>query len=204
MTSLREHVREELEKARKFGEKVRKEISEEKWMLTRWTEDKEDTFTVEGGTIEFLESKRKSKGTKSHFGGFALLSTRDAIHALDSAHNDAHGRGGWHDGTKRSKLDYSSKNAGNKIDWAEMQPMVFPVRQWDKMNKIIRELAQDINDGKIKMHFPEYQIVVNGYYTSFLEAIGAKADGAFDKWMKKDKDAMSNPVWLGAHWYERY
>lgn len=196
MAGLREHVRKELEKARKFGEKVREAISDEKWMLTRWTEDKEDTFTVEGGSIEYLESKRKSKGTKTHFGGFALLSTRDAIHALDTAHNDAHGRGGWHDGTKKSKLDYATRNAGNKIDWAEMQPMVFPVKQWGKMNQIIKELAQDINDGKIKMHFPEYQIVVNGYYISFLEAIGAKAEGAFDKWMNKEDGPGSQPIWL--------
>lgn len=102
----------------------------------------------------------------------------------------AFGEGGWHDNTKKSKLTYAKDYAGkiegrNRTDIFNADTLtIFPWALYEEMNEIIRKLAIAVLDGDVKMHMPEYQIVVNAYTLAFYEGAGIREDGAFDEWMK--------------------
>ena len=115
----------------------------------------------------------------------------DDVHSLLRTHQaNAKGDGGWHDSTKKAKLTYAKDKTGKIESWQNDNLftadtlILFPWNLYEEMNKIIRKLATEILEGKVKMHFPEYQTVVNAYTIAFYEGAGIREEGAFDEWMK--------------------
>jgi len=183
--TLRDHVAEKVEEAKKFRDYVAEQMKGIGFRIVYTT----DPFEVsENGKMEINQRKRRlsGKGKKA-----ATVLSKPAMHAmLRLQQSRAVGEGGWHDNTKKSKLTYAKDYAGkiegrNRSDIFNADTLtIFPWALYEEMNENIRKLAVSILDGDVKMHMPEYQIVVNAYTLAFYEGTGIREDGAFDEWMK--------------------
>lgn len=178
--ALRNHVAEMVEEARKFGDTVKQKMERMAFQLEVYDIDDNLSKAVCGSTGQLTQKRT----TKWSFGATAL-SKELLSQVLRDHHGNAHGDGGWHDKTKKNRLEWAAKNAGvlgKQFDADRL--ILFPWGLYEEMNAIIRKLAEDINAGEVKMHLPEYQTVVNAYTIAFYEGVGLRKKGSFDAWMK--------------------
>ena len=185
---------ERVEEARKFGEYVAEQMKGIGFRIeyTMNGKRKSPVYTGQRSTtypdVQIEQRDRRVKGKRE------TVMSIDDVHSLLRNHQAyAHGEGGWHDNTKKSKLKYAKEYAG-KVEghknylghdvFTADTLVLFPWNLFEEMNIIIRKLAQDILDEKVKMHLPEYITVVNAYTVAFYEGAGIREKGAFEKWMK--------------------
>ena len=192
--TLRDHVAERVEEARKFGEYVAEQMKGIGFRIeyTMNGKRKSPVYSGQRSTtypdVQIEQRDRRVKAKRE------TIMSIDNVHALLRSHQSyAKGDGGWHDNTKQSKLKYAKDYAG-KIEghknylghdvFTADTLVLFPWNLYEEMNEIIRKLAVDILNGDVKMHFPEYQTVVNAYTIAFYEGAGIREEGAFDAWME--------------------
>ena len=183
---------ERVEEARKFGEYVAEQMEGIGFRIeyTMNGKRKSPVYTGQRSTtypdVQIEQRDRRVKGKRE------TVMSIDDVHSLLRTHQaNAKGDGGWHDSTKKSKLTYAQTKTG-KIEGRHGSDdlftadtlVLFPWNLYEEMNAIIRKLATEILEGNVKMHFPEYQTVVNAYTIAFYEGAGIREKGAFDEWMK--------------------
>lgn len=189
--TLRDQVAERVEEARKFRDYVAEQMKGIGFRIVYATdpfEGKTDIEVSKNTQMEINQRLRRVSGKGKR--AATVLSKPSLQSMLRLQQSRAFGEGGWHDKTKKSKLTYAKDYAGkiegrNRTDIFNADTLtIFPWALYEEMNEIIRKLAIAILDGDVKMHMPEYQIVVNAYTLAFYEGAGIREDGAFDEWMK--------------------
>ena len=202
---------ERVEEARKFGEYVAEQMEGIGFRIeyTMNGKRKSPVYTGQRSTtypdVQIEQRDRRVKGKRE------TVMSIDDVHSLLRTHqSNAKGDGGWHDSTKKSKLTYAQMKTG-KIEGLHGSDdlftadtlVLFPWNLYEEMNAIIRKLATEILEGDVKMHYPEYQTVVNAYTIAFYEGAGIREEGAFDEWMKlpdrlKDRWATDKTTYVSS------
>lgn len=193
MATLRDHVEEEIEKAVEWANTLRERMADAG--RGKYTPPYPGTG---GGPVMIVgkanEKQDKRPEAQREFELSSIGSVRDA---LNRSHENAHGHGGWHDKTKSAKLKFAQEKTGLDKKMIDGIPLIiFPYNAWKVMNSRIRQLAKDIIEQNKKMHWPEYQIVVNAYTMLYYEIIGFKEEGSFESWRTQSKEKMAERIHL--------
>jgi len=198
--TLRDHVEEEVQKAQKWGDDLAWRLSLVKINARIGRPGEMTAGAAKGGIsfergnlIEFPKQKREGVGV---YNSTTLMSVDSVRRMMNKSTSEAHGDSGWHDKTKSARLKFVADRLGKDKDNGNIMKhtMMFPRNAYEEMCEIIRKLAKDILDGDVKMHMPEYKIIVNAYTMAFYEAIGLKPSGSFNEWRKrsKNKERLTN------------
>jgi hypothetical protein len=128
-----------------------------------------------------------------------IIPTDFASQALREWFDEATGESMGYSGTKAQRLQTATRRLKAREQAKSINFVMWDMNAYTRMTEKIGRLADDIFEGKVKMHLPEYLVVVNVNMLAFLEGHGFIEDDSIEDWVSREDN--EEVTWNGNQKY---